>query len=290
VCAATRSIAASFEAAGIEAALVPLPPPSGPARAPAGSTVPSPPVPADAKNCRRILLLTFHYGWPQPILSALRTLLAREAALDLRVVVPELVWATSIGPQAAELGISDRVTWVLPEDDLLAREVQQADLVVYLRDDPTAGERALIDAALARGCPVMLLRAPMAHDLPETAVVRVEPGRAIEASFAGLVGTLVQEQPLYAGLCDAAAQFSATRPGPADAAMRLRQVLGGCLQEPLTERPVSAAAWKSLRTEMLTAVVPEGASPPLREHLAAVLEEAVPEALRCRHEAGRPIG
>lgn len=270
VCAATRSIAADLERLGTPAPVVPLATPVVAAQD------------GRPRRCRRILLLSFHYGWPEPVLQALRALLAAHGELDLRVVVPEVIQDASVGPRAGELNILDRVEWLTPDDAVLEREVQRADLIVHLRDDPTAGERTLMATGLSRGCPAMVLRAPHAHDLPPGCVVEVEPGRVLQASFSGMVSALVDDNELYRGLVGAATELSARLADCGAAAVELRRQLEAAAAQRTVWSEPSASTWQKGRREMLEAVSPAGATRPLIDQLAAELDAAMPAPLRDR--------
>lgn len=264
ICAATTEIAAALAGGGVEAPVVPVPTPS------LRSTD------APRARCRRILVLAFHYGWPEPVLQSLARLLEADPGLEFRVVVPELLQLIAIGPRARAMGLEGRITWLPPEEGVLGPLIDEVDLVAHLRDDPTAGEQALIDVALSRGMPVMQLRAPGVTVLPENVAWSVEPGRSLGPSFEGGVLTLVRDDALYRALAAGAKQFAAGRPVAADTAQQLAPLLRGAGGSQLVRPPVSAPGWQRLRARMYDAVTPAGSGPGTRRRFESIADGIMP--------------
>jgi hypothetical protein len=180
------------------------------------------------------------------------------------------------------MGIEDRIVWPLPDDELLDRQVRGVDLVVHLRDDPTAGELALMDRGLALGAPSMLLRAPGVRPLPEEIAPRVEPGRSLQCALEGQILALVRDDELYGAISEAAVEYARKRPGAEEAADRLVALVDDTAGATLAEPPVSGAAWRRLRSTMRDAVLPAGATGELRNEMEALLLDTIPPALRGR--------
>lgn len=270
VVAATPGIRRALQAAGADAPVVPLPAPVATAHA-----APSAP--------RRIVVLALNYAWPEPALSGLAAVLAGHDDVDIAVCVPEIILTVGMRfPRRAER-LRERVRW-LPAGDWpgLAASVDTADLVVHLRDDPTVGERVLMEEAMAAGKPVVVLAADDLAEYPDSAVMRVAGGRALGVSVATGIDTLMRDAELAAALGGAGRDHVAGRPDAGAVAGRLAGALDAAASQGFEPRPISDLSWGALRRSALARVCPASADGEQRALFEERVRAGVPAALRSR--------
>ncbi len=244
----------------------------------------------------RLLILGMNLAWPGPTMDGLADVLAAHADVRTSVCVPEPAYHVNLAPAALARGIFERIDWLLsPGYERQAAALPDADLVAFLRDDPTAGEMALLQRAMALGKAVLLLRGTHFEALPEGVVAKVEPGRGGGTSLAGVVGELLEDAALRNGLADAARRFAENSPGPEAVADQLLGVLRTAARERKAAAGVgqsgidaaeiadiSSAAWHTVWARMQVACVPahavEDSVRPIREALAGTLPRSAARA------------
>lgn len=266
VCAGTPAIAAAFAARGIDTPVIGLPGAGEPQH-------------RGTAEVRRVLLPTFHYGAPRPTLEALREVLQARPSMQATVVVPDFLLEAVIGPLAESLGIGERVRWLPPDDVTLMAHLQQADVVAHLRDDPVVGERALLQEAAARGMPLVVLRVPGAHGVPDDVAIGVDPGRAFRASLASILLTLHDRPELARAASERSSAWAARRPGAADAATALAGQLQRAATSGFGERRIAADTWHRLEQRARALVTPRFAGPEVATVTAARLRACAPPGL-----------
>lgn len=272
-CGATPAIAEALQREGAAADIVPLPPPE------AGDPV------QRASLAPRIFVLRPNYAWPEPTLRGLAEVLERRPEVELAICAPEVVLAAGFRFPRGTEWLRERVQWVGPGDwTRLRAEVDAADLVLHLLDDPTVGERALLERGMARGAALLLLRTPWSDSYEADAAVRVEPGRGQGHALRRALEVLLDEPELRTALGERARAGIAARPDARAVAAKLMPVLERAAAAGFRQHDVARDTWARLVRSVEGKTMPRSAPGPLEATIRGRLGLAAPAPYRAASE------
>ncbi len=198
--------------------------------------------------------------------------IGRHRRVAVRIGRP--VYQAFAEPAARELGIHDRVDWVLDASaQRLAEVSKEAGMLLFLAEDLRASDRLLLVQALAAGKLVLVPDCPLYDDLPEGVVAKTDLGSALAPTLDATLRALMDEGDLCEGLSAAAREFGAGYPGVEEAAAQLEvQLVAAASTGAPTQQNVGRRAWAAVAADLVDAVVPGGASAATRRHIEELLQ------------------